>query len=280
MVENRQISISKPTLPRYARLPVNRCSLPAIILGSLTFQMHPVALHLDGVLALHSELFNDFVVIDNNKERAENFRDYMCSSFLLDDLEAAGLEKNGRRWRGKADYLRMLRGWLFDANSTEAAVLKSWVESRFGLLARNHNGSLSDFSSNNYLRYLSERSQGLYNTNALEAQFDLLFSYCQYEVQRQFSGQTHIVLYRGTNRIDDYEILKQLDKHRFILLLNNLNSFTSQRERADEFGDYILEVKIPLSKILYLPGLLPGILKGENEFLVIGGVYEVALNVL
>ncbi|MCU7939985.1 MAG: NAD(+)--dinitrogen-reductase ADP-D-ribosyltransferase [gamma proteobacterium symbiont of Bathyaustriella thionipta] len=126
----------------------------------------------------------------------------------------------------------MLRGWLFDANSKESAVLKSWVESRFGLLARNHNGRLDDFGSDNYLKYLSDRSQGLYNTNALEAQFDLLFSYCQYEIQRQFPDQTHITLFRGTNRIDEYEILKQLDKHRSILLLNNLNSFTSERERG------------------------------------------------
>lgn len=281
MVENRQTTISKPTLPSYARLPINRCSLPSIILGSLAFQQHPIVLHLDGVATLHSELFTNLDKIDEPTQRAENFKDYMRSGFLLDNPEEAGIDpSNSQRQRVKADYIRMLRGWLFDANGKEAAVLKNWVESRFGLLARNHKGPLLNFTSDHYLRYLADRSQGLYNTNALESQFDLLFSYCQYELQRQFSDQTHINLFRGTNRIDEYEVLKRVNKRRFILLLNNLNSFTSHRERADEFGDYILEVKIPLSKLLYLPGLLPGILKGEDEYLVIGGVYEVEFNVI
>lgn len=280
MVENKQMTIYEPSLPGTARLPINRCNLPGIILGSLTFQHHPVNLYLDGVAILHADLFANLAMITLHSSRAENFQDYMRSGFLLDNPKEAGFANNSHRCRVKADYLRILRGWLFDANSIEAAMLKGWVESRFGLLARNHKGQLNDFNSDNYLRYLSERSQGLYNSNALEAQFDLLFSYCQYELQKQFPEQTHIVLYRGTNRIDEYEILKKSDKRRYILLLNNLNSFTRQRERADEFGDYILEVKVPLSKILYQPELLPGVLTGEDEFLVIGGVYEVELTYL
>jgi NAD+--dinitrogen-reductase ADP-D-ribosyltransferase len=46
-----------PTLPACARLPINRCNLPAVILGSLTFQHHPTALHIDGVAELHRELY-------------------------------------------------------------------------------------------------------------------------------------------------------------------------------------------------------------------------------
>ncbi|MEW8475135.1 MAG: NAD(+)--dinitrogen-reductase ADP-D-ribosyltransferase, partial [Candidatus Thiodiazotropha endolucinida] len=66
----------------------------------------------------------------------------------------------------------------------------------------------------------------------------------------------------------------------YILTLNNINSFSSNRERADEFGDYILKVKVPLTKLLYLPRLLPTALKGEEEYLVIGGVYEVKVSLL
>ena len=36
-----------------------------------------------------------------------------------------------------------------------------------------------------YLRYLEMRSAGLYGTNALEAQLDLLYAYCQYEFARR-----------------------------------------------------------------------------------------------
>jgi NAD+--dinitrogen-reductase ADP-D-ribosyltransferase len=45
------------------------------------------------------------------------------------------------------------------------------------------------------------------------------------------------------------------------VLFNNLNSFTSSRERADEFGDYILVAEVPLPKVLFFNRLLPGMLK-------------------
>lgn len=278
MDENRQTADAGASLPASARLSINHCNLPPVILGSLTFQHHPAPLHLDGVRELHGALFSSLEQIAEAAERAENFQDYMRSGFLLDNPEEAGLpEKPGRHNRNKADYLRILRGWLFDPDGKEAAVLKGWVESRFGLLPRNHQGAVGDINSTTYQHYLAARTQGLYNTNALESQLDLLYTYCQYEVRRQFPAQTHLTLYRGINRIDEHEVLHQPARHIYILVLNNINSFTGNRERADEFGDYILEAKIPLSKLVYLPGLLPGRLSGEDEYLVIGGVYEVAL---
>jgi NAD+--dinitrogen-reductase ADP-D-ribosyltransferase len=45
------------SLPGSARLPINRCNLPASILGSLSYQRHPVPLKLDGVEELHRSLF-------------------------------------------------------------------------------------------------------------------------------------------------------------------------------------------------------------------------------
>jgi NAD+--dinitrogen-reductase ADP-D-ribosyltransferase len=173
----------------------------------------------------------------------------------------------------------MLRGWLFDPDGKEGAVMKSWVESRFGLRTLNHHGPLKDYVSEHYLTYLSDCAKALYNTNALEAQLDLLYTYCQYEICRQYPSQQHIRLYRGINHIDEHEVLQQSTKHDYVLVLNNLNSFTSNRERADEFGDYIMEAQIPLTKLLYIPGLLPASLKGEDEHLALGGVYQVQLHV-
>ena len=80
--------------------------------------------------------------------------------------------------------------------------------------------------------------------------------------------------------MEEHEILDQQDRHNCVLLLNNLNSFTNDRDRADEFGEYILEAKIPLVKLLYFPELLPGRLKGESENLVIGGVQQVRGDIL
>ncbi len=281
MDDHKQTLHNLSALPAYARLPINHCNLPSVILGSLTFQQHPVALHLDGVEELHAELFSSLQPVEACEERAVRFKDYMASSFLLDHLDEAGFDAAKSRYkRGKADYLRMLRGWMFDPDGKEAAVLKSWVESRFGLLPRNHGGPLGDCSTESYQRYLSARAKGLYNTNALEAQFDLLYTYCQYELGRRFADTSHLRLYRGINQVREHEILHQPEKHTYILLLNNLNSFTHDRNQADEFGDYILEAEIPLAKVFYFPELLPGTLKGENEYLVIGGVYQVKVSIL
>ncbi|MES9990884.1 MAG: NAD(+)--dinitrogen-reductase ADP-D-ribosyltransferase [Candidatus Thiodiazotropha sp.] len=281
MDENRQSAPQASSLPANARLPINHCNLPAVILGSLTFQQHPVALALDGVRELHHELFSSLQGLSKREERAIHFSDYMRSGFLLDHLDEAGFDEEQSRYkRDKADYLRILRGWMFDPDGKEAAVLKSWVESRFGLLPRNHRGPLGDYSTPDYLTYLSDRAKGLYNTNGLESQLDLLYTFCQYEVRQHYSMQTHLKLYRGINHIKEHEILQQSDKHDYILLLNNINSFTDERERADEFGDYIMEAEVPLEKLLYFPGLLPGRLKGENEFMVIGGVYRVRVDIL
>ncbi len=263
------------SLPRAVRLPINRCNLPAAILGSLTYQRHPVPLKLDGVEELHRPLFEHLARLDDPAERAGMFMAHMGAAFSLEDPEAAGYTP--QHGRAKASYLRILRGWAFDADGREGAVLKGWVESRFGLLPRHHGGPIRDFSGPAYRHYLEQRSGGLYNTNSLEAQFDLLYSYCQYELARQWPASTHLTLYRGVNRMGGYEELGEAtaNRHRRTVLLNSLNSFTRERERACEFGDSILEVQVPLPKVFFFHGLLPGKLRGEKEFGVIGGVYEV-----
>lgn len=276
MDEHRQKAQVDTSLPAPARLPVNRCNLPAVILGSLTFQEHPAPLQLDGIETLHGAFFRQLDEISDPQQRAAIFKEFMRASFYLDRPDEVGLQRETQRiTRDRADYLRMLRGWMFDADGQEAAVLKSWVESRFGLLPRNHQGPLGDFSGNNYQAYLAARSQGLYNTNALEAQLDLLYTFCQYEISRRHPHAQHLSLHRGINRIGDHELLARPSPNSWVLVLNNLSSFTDDAERADEFGDYVITAQVPTSKLLYIPGLFPGTLKGEQEFLVIGGVYQV-----
>lgn len=271
---------SSPTLPGSARLPFNRCNLPAVILGSLTFQHHPTRLYLDGVRELHRHLFERLESIDEARERARHFQSYMDAHFCLQSLEEAGLDRKKKKSRGKADYLRLLRGWLFDSDGRDAAVIKGWVESRFGLITRYHAGPIPSPDDEVYMRFVEARAAGLYATNALEAQLDLLYEFCQYEIDRLFPGKSHITLFRGVNRLDDHERLNAIDMRAHVLLLNNLNSFTSNRERAEEFGDYILQAEVPLSKVFFYNRLLPGVLKGEDEFMVIGGVYEVRLDLM
>ncbi len=265
------------SLPRAVRLPINRCNLPAAILGSLTFQQHPVALVFDGVQALRHGLFTRLAELADSDERAAVFMAHMAATFSLEHPEEAGYNATWRHGRVKANYQKVLRGWAFDADGREGAVLKGWVESRFGLLPRHHGGPIRDFSGPTYRHYLEQRSGGLYNTNSLEAQFDLLYSFCQHELVRRWPDETHLTLYRGVNRMGGFEELGEAEANRHIVLLNNLNSFTRDRERACEFGDSILEVQVPLAKAFFFHGLLPGKLCGEAEFGVIGGVYAVTL---
>lgn len=267
----------KASLPREARLPINRCNLPAVVLGSLTYQQYPSPLLLDGVAELHGDLFRRLDAAAP-EARAEAFRDYLTVHFRLERPEDMGFTGR-RKSRIKANYVRMIRGWSFDSDSREGAVLKGWVESRFGLMPRYHGQPLPDPSSDAYRRYLEMRSAGLYGTNALEAQLDLLYAFSQSELERCHPGARHVTLYRGVNRLADYETLS-MGKGRHVILLNNLNSFTCSRERACEFGDYILAVDVPLTKIFFHCGLLPGVLQGEDEFLVIGGVVDVTLSTI
>jgi NAD+--dinitrogen-reductase ADP-D-ribosyltransferase len=267
-----------PSLPPWARQSLNRCNLPAVILGGLTYQAHPVPLELDGVRPLHKDLLDRLDAIPSHDARARAFVDYMCVHFRLEHLEEAGLQP-GRHKRVNANYLRLLRGWSFDPDGREGAVLKAWVESRFGLLARHHAGPLGGRDSEARHAYLRQAAAGLYATNAVEAQLDLLYTYCQHELACRHPGASHLTLYRGVNRIAQHEVLERLGGGRYRVLLNNLSSFSRSRERADEFGDQVLEARVPLPKVFFFDGLLPGRLEGEDEVVVIGGVYEVGIGI-
>ncbi|MBF0134145.1 MAG: NAD(+)--dinitrogen-reductase ADP-D-ribosyltransferase [Magnetococcales bacterium] len=265
-------------LPRKAWALFNHTKLTAEALGSLPYQAQPVALDLVGVHEMHRDLYAKLDALTKRKLRAQKFMDYMTVHFLLGQPERIGHTPGHRHQRIKVDYLRILRGWLFNPDGREAAVLKGWVASRFGLKPLYHNGPLDDYESDTYLQFLSMQSAGIYNTNALENQLDLLYHFCQYELshQRTVAGD-HQVLFRGVNAIDQHDILARGPNNEAIVLLNNLNSFTDDRERASEFGDYIMEVRVPLPKIIFYHNLLPNTFKGEGEVMVIGGLYRVRL---
>lgn len=263
--------------PKEAWTRFNRCNLPSSILASLDFQHRPEPVELDGVTIIHKDLFWRLDRLNDPTARAEQFRDYLAVYYSLASPESAGFNANSRIRRHKADYQSLLRGWLFDPDGREGAVLKGWVASRFGLLPRYFGGRI-DPDNDSYQRFLGQQSAGVYNTNSLEGQLDLLYTYCHYELIRQRPEQAHITLFRGVNRLSDHDIVAKLDRRRCVVLLNNLNSFTTNRERADEFGDQIMEAEVPLQKILFFNSLLPGALKGEEEYMVIGGLYEVTLS--
>jgi NAD+--dinitrogen-reductase ADP-D-ribosyltransferase len=91
-------------LPREARLPINRCNLPAVALGGLSYQKSPTPLLLDGVAELHRNLFERLDAAAP-EARPEVFRDYLTVHFQLEWPEEMGFT-GWRKSRAKANYMR------------------------------------------------------------------------------------------------------------------------------------------------------------------------------
>jgi NAD+--dinitrogen-reductase ADP-D-ribosyltransferase len=199
----------------------------------------------------------------------------MTVAFSLHKPQRDGTPQEPKEYR--ASYLKLLQGWGFDANGGQGAVLKGWVESRFGITPTFHGAPLEDFPSPAWMQYLEEKLSGRFHNNCIYLQLDLLYEYCQWSIERfQPFGPRHVPLYRGTGAREAPFISGSRRARRGAVRMNNLVSFSLSPERADEFGDWVLEAVVPCAKILFYPGLLRNwVLNGEGEALVIGGDFEV-----
>ncbi|SNB45180.1 NAD(+)--dinitrogen-reductase ADP-D-ribosyltransferase [Geobacter sp. DSM 9736] len=252
----------------------NHCNLPPWVIASRHFNENPHPLEIQGVRQANHFLFERLRTIASAEERAHIFNDYMSVKFQLHQWESQASSSARKSLRNS--YLRFLRGWMMDSNSVEGAVLKGWVESRIGIPPTFHRIRIPSIHSEQYMIFAVDRTKGSARTSAINSQLDLLYEYCQYELARKLPEERHVRLFRGTNDADDYEVLEQVGRREQIVRLNNLVSFTSSEERAWEFGDTVWEIRAPLVKVFFFGGLLPqSILKGEEEFLVIGGEYRV-----
>jgi NAD+--dinitrogen-reductase ADP-D-ribosyltransferase len=251
----------------------NQCNLPPWVIASRHFNDHPQPLEIQGVRQANRFLFDKLDALDSPEERALVFNDYMSVKFQLhhwqDQTAAAGKSL-------KNSYLRFLRGWMMDSNSIEGAVLKGWVESRMGLPPTFHKVRIFGIHGEEYMTFAMDRTRGSARTNAINSQLDILYEYSQYELKKRHCRGRWLTLYRGTFDASEHEILEKLDKRQQLVRLNNLSSFTSVEERAWEFGFTVWEVQVPLSKVFFYSDLLPNsIMKGEGEYMVIGGEYRV-----
>lgn len=257
---------------RYASF--NYCNLPPWLIASRHFNDNPQVLEIQGVKEANRFLFEKLAAINSPAERAVFFNDFMSVKFQLHNWQEQTTDK--ARSSIKNSYLRFLRGWMFDSNSVAGAVLKHWVESRMGIPPRYHNGRISGHGDETYYNYTIDVMNGSARTSAIQSQLDLLYEYCQFELLHKYPGETSVTLFRGTHDADEHETLETLGKRERIVRLNNLVSFTDDMERAWEFGRTVWETRVPLAKIFFYNNLLPGsILKGEGEYLVIGGEYRV-----
>ncbi len=252
----------------------NFCSVPPWVIASHHFNENPQPLSIQGVREGNRFLFDRLATIPSQEERALVFNDFMSVKFQLHHWQDQSTPT--ARKSIKNSYLRFLRGWMMDSNSIEGAVLKRWVESRIGIAPTFHRAPISDIHGEAYFDFSVDVMKGSSRTNAIHSQLDLLYEYCQFELPRKFPHTQIIRLYRGTHDASEHSVLEQLGKREQIVRLNNLVSFTSDEERAWEFGSTVWEVGVPLCKVFFYNDLLPGsIMKGEGEYLVIGGEYRV-----
>jgi NAD+--dinitrogen-reductase ADP-D-ribosyltransferase len=253
--------------------------VPTALLASTDYNAEPVPLCISGVRETNRTLFAMLQQATSAAEAMLAFQIYMRTAFEL-DLPGES-DAQGRR-RHRSSYLRLLRGWGFDANGREGAVLKGWVESRFGLLPSFHKVPLGRYPSPAWMSYLEEKMSPRFANNSIAAQLDLLYEYSQWMFARWLApGLRHLALYRGVNDFAEYQLVRWTARRTAIARQNNLVSFTDRRDIADQFGDSILEVSVPVAKIVFANSLLPGsVLKGEGEFLVLGGDYEMRVATL
>lgn len=251
----------------------NNCNLPPWVIASRHFNDHPQVIEIQGVKVANRFLFERLAQLEGPDERAIVFNDYMSVKFQLHQWQD---QTDTARRSIKNSYLRFLRGWMMDSNSVEGAVLKRWVESRMGIVPSFHRQRIAGIHSEAYFNYAVDVMKGSARTNAIQSQLDLLYEYCQFELARIVGPEPSVKLFRGTCDAAEHELLEQISRREQIVRLNNLVSFTSDEERAWEFGSTVWEAFVPRSKIFFYSDLLPGsILKGEGEYLVIGGEYRV-----
>lgn len=251
----------------------NMVGLPVGLIGSTAFNRCRRRIAIHGTRETHPGLFHLLAQSDSQTAASEVFEHYMLVEFGLDP----GIHQPSASRRRATSYVDLLRGWGVDSNCAKAAVLKGWVESRFGLVPIFHKQRLGLFPSPGWVAYLQEKTDIRFHNNCIYQQFDLLYEYCQWSIRHfKAPGPRFVRLWRGTNNVEEQLIEGEARGRNCTVRLNNLVSFSASKERADEFGDWVLETEIPTVKLLFFPGLLRGhVLDHEGEFLVIGGNYKV-----
>jgi NAD+--dinitrogen-reductase ADP-D-ribosyltransferase len=246
-------------------------------LTGIAFNDRPVPLHISGVREMNPSLFEMLAQAVDLGDASEAFTCYMAGMFGIDPEQCERKrDANGHR-RYRSSFLNLIKGWGFDSNGPEGAVLKGWVESRFGIFPTFHKTIIDRIAGPPWITYVEEKMASRFHNNAIYVQLDLLFEFCQWALARFAApGCAHLTLYRGVNSFEEHQIVSRIDKQNVIMRLNNLTSFSDDRDIAGCFGDTVLTVRVPVAKVAFFNKLLSvHALKGESEYLVIGGEYRV-----
>jgi len=257
----------------------NLVGVPTDLIGSTAFDRHPVRLSIAGTCESARGLFALLEKTASIAQAAEIFEHFMQLTFGLKPDPLA--RERSERLRYRANYRKLLEGWGFDSNGPQGAVLKGWVESRFGLVPTYHGGALARFPCAAWIRYIEQKMMSRFHGNCINLQLVLLYEYCQWAAQRfgvlQAGHSATIPVWRGVDSLDEHRIVSgSLRSRQAIVHLNNVVSFSLSRSHAEQFGNWILATSVPVPKLLFFPHLLGrSILSGEGEVIALGGQYEV-----
>jgi len=252
----------------------NLVGLPTAVLASAAYARAPSELRIAGVREMNAPLFEMLGLAADIAQASEAFSKYMTAVFGLEPQQwREGSRKTGASFR--CSFVRLLLGWEHDSFSREGAVLKGWVESRFGLPPAHHGDRITDVADPSWRAYVEDNMGSGYHDNSIYAQLDLLYEYVQWTLRTLVCpGQNHLRLYRGVDRFGE-QIFEQDGK---VLRVNSLCSFTTDRATADCFGSRVVSVQAPLAKILFANALLAFFpFRAEREVLLIGGDYPVTI---
>ena len=266
-VEKQKSSISRlKDLKRFYHYS-NLINIPTYMFVSNEYNLNVLPITISGVWEYYGEIFKAIQKADSVENACTVFTNAMDTLFSLSE------KHNGKKM---GSYTRLLKGWLFDSNSIEGAVMKGWVESRFGITPFYHKNIIPDVNSEEYYEYMVEKMDSKHNKNLIFHQLDLLYTYTQCILKTFYADKLpKLTLFRGVNDLSEHLVVKEYDKTRLCIEQNSLVSFTSDRDIASQFGDYILTSEIPFTKIVFFSEVLPSLsFVGEKEYLVLGGRYD------
>jgi NAD+--dinitrogen-reductase ADP-D-ribosyltransferase len=232
--------------------------------GSIEYNENIKEIRIMGVYDYHRNFYKALEDAKNLEEANLIFDRYIQALFEL---------SNKIKGKNVGNLYKVLMGWMFNANGFEGAVLKGWVESRFGIIPTFHKRKITELESESYYEYLTEKMSLKVNKNAMYSQLDLLYHYTQSIIKRFFPEYIpYLTLYRGIYDLEEYVIIKEICKKQSIIMHNNLSSFTIEKNIAEQFGNKILTIDVPYTKVLFFSKETPlHHFSGEQEYLVIGG---------
>ena len=244
----------------------NMINIQSRYFGSLDYNEKIQDVRIMGVYEYHRDFFEAIEKADTLLMANEIFDNYINELFELN------YKINGKK---VGNLYKILMGWMFNSNGYEGAVLKGWVESRFGMLPNFHKMRINEIESEAYYEYLSEKMAQRVNKNAIYLQLDLLYHYTQVVIKKFFPFyRPKLKLYRGIYNLEENEIIKWLSKKITIMGHNNISSFTAVKNIAEQFGNRILRIEVPYTKIVFFSDVTPlHHFSGEQEFIIIGGEY-------